>query len=101
MPDFTFVPFDGIQGKHVLSPESPITLNNLINLIRAGRVTGADDHGPGEGKIWIATCAQVFIPDGYTLGRALTHLPVHWPGSNEAVGYANVALTSLGTLVVR
>ena len=101
MPDFTFLHYEYTQGKHVVSPDSPITLNNLISLIRAGKVTGTDDYGPGEGKIWIGACEPIFIPDGYTLGEALTKLPIHWPGTNEAVGYANVALTSLGTIAVR
>ncbi len=75
-------------------------------VVARARVTGTNKGEfmgiPASGKsIDIQACETVFIPDGYTLGQALTKLPVHWPGTNEAVGYANVALTSFGTLAVR
>jgi len=44
MPNFTFVHFDGEQGEHVVNPDSPVTLNNLIR--------------PGEGPIAIGAAPR-------------------------------------------
>jgi hypothetical protein len=85
MPNFTFVHYDGPhQGTHVVNPEQPITLNNLIR--------------PGEGRIAIAACASLYIPEGLTLTQALAQLPIHRPGVSQAFGFVRGSITANGEL---
>jgi hypothetical protein len=86
MPNFTFVHFDepGQQGKHVVNPDSPITINNLVR--------------PGEGLIAIGACASLYIPAGVTLAQAFSSLPVRTPGSGDVIGYSRVTITKNGEL---
>jgi hypothetical protein len=85
MPNFTFIHYDGSrQGKHVTNPDNPTTLNNLIR--------------PGEGRIAIAACAQLFIPGGATLAQSLSFLPVHAPGATQSIGYRRVTITQQGEI---
>jgi len=84
MPNFTFVHFDGEQGEHVVNPDSPVTLNNLIR--------------PGEGPIAIGACATLYIPAGATLEEAFSSLPVRTPGSGEVIGHRRVTITQNGEL---
>jgi hypothetical protein len=80
IPNFTFMPLEWGGGKHVLRPNKPTTLNNLIS--------------PGEGSIWIAACASVYAPAGEGVVRALsTPLPVHTPGTDKPQGYARVGVS--------
>ena len=54
MPDFTFVHFGGaegeVQGAHVVGVQTPTNLDGLVR--------------PGEGAIWLASCANVYAPVG-------------------------------------
>jgi hypothetical protein len=83
MPNFTFVHYSsGSQGKHVVNPTTPITLNELIRV--------------GEGRISVAACATLVIPAGSTLAQALSLVPVHAPGTGETLEYRRVSITAKG-----
>ena len=84
MPNLTFIHFDGPQGKHVVNPDKPITLDALIR--------------PDEGRISIGTCEQLFIPAGATLEKALSVVPVHTPGTGGAAAYRSVTITQDGQI---
>jgi uncharacterized membrane protein len=84
MPNFTFMYFAAMQGKHVVNVDGSTTLNDLIR--------------PGEGRISIGACAQLVIPAGATLAQAFSLLPVHTPGTGEAIGYRRVTITKNGEL---
>jgi hypothetical protein len=85
MPNFTFIHYDyPDQGKYVTNVTDPTTLNNLIR--------------PGEGRIAIAACAQLFIPAGVALTQAFSSLPIHTPGTGQPVGYSRVSITQNGEI---
>ena len=83
MPNFTFLYFPS-QGKHVVSPDNPTTINDFIR--------------PGEGRISIRACANLFIPAGVTLAQAFSSLPVDTPGTSQVLGYRRVTITQNGEI---
>src|SRR5580693_9071186 len=69
IPNFTFVHLDDETGQHVVNPSAPTTLSALVK--------------PHEGPVWLATCEELFLPQGETVEQALSNLPIHTPGTGE------------------
>jgi hypothetical protein len=80
MPDFTFVHYGGaegeVQGAHVVGVQTPTNLDGLVR--------------PGEGSIWLASCANVYAPVGETAAQALANLPIYTPGVTPPMVSATV-----------
>jgi hypothetical protein len=84
MPNFTFIHYGGEHGKHVVEVTNPTTLNELIR--------------PDEGRISIAACASVYVPDNATVEQTLSSVPVHTPGTSEAAENSRVTITKTGAI---
>jgi hypothetical protein len=80
IPDFTFVHYGGhegeVQGAHVTGVTTPANLDTLVR--------------PGEGAIWLASCANVYAPVGETEEQALANLPIYTPGAPGPTASATV-----------
>ncbi len=87
VPNFTFSHYGDTPAKHVTTVTGVTTLNQLVT--------------PNEGIIWISACAPIMIPDGGTLEKALSGMPVRGSGAKEPIiGFANVAVTDNGQLQI-
>lgn len=84
IPNFTFVHLDDETGQHVVNPSAPTTLSALVK--------------PHEGPVWLATCEELFLPQGETVEQALSNLPIHTPGTGEIEGHTHTIITSQGQL---
>ncbi len=87
MPNFTFIHYGGAdepQGAHVVSPANPTTLEAVVR--------------PGEGAVWLGSCASVFAPAGQSAAQALTDLPIHAPGTGTVTGSAAASIDAHGVL---
>ncbi len=67
MPNFTFTPFDGTEGKYAKNVDSETTLNTELR--------------PDMGTVAISACATIFLPPDKTLAETLASAPVYTPGS--------------------